>query len=299
MFSQAWIIEFAKTLCLTNAWYAFLVLIIGFAERRWPAGEQPKNSDIWFNFANAFLAALLFAVALRPLASIHAFLKSHGLAGVLVGNWSPKTLAEIILATVFYAFVYDFFQYWAHRAQHRSKYLWPAHALHHDDRRVNTTTALRNTFWHGVINSLWVHVPTYMLCGSEIVVFYASMLLFSTYGFLNHANIRGDMGVFTKIVSGPAWHRVHHGRPREYFDKNFAAFFPFYDLLFGTYKAPDPETAYATGLSQRPQARGGFLSLLLAVFGFRVDPRGPRDGLMVEVDALSPRRGIEPCAKPD
>ena len=79
------------------------------------------------------------------------------------------------------------------------------------------------------------------------------------------------MGVFTKVLSGPAWHRVHHGRPIDYYDKNFAAFFPFYDIIFGTYKAPDPEAAYTTGICQRPQAQGGLLSLLLALFGFRAD----------------------------
>ena len=271
MFNHGWITEFAKNLFVTNAWYATVVLFIGLAERRWPAGEQPRKSDICFNFANAFLAALLLAIALRPMASIHAFLKSHGLAGVLVGNWSPETLAEIILAAVLYALVYDFFLYWVHRAQHHTKYLWSAHALHHDDRRVNSSTALRNTFWHGLINSIAVHIPTYILCGSGLVVFYASMLLFSTYGFFNHANIKLDMGVFTKILSGPAWHRVHHGRPIDYYDKNFAAFFPFYDIIFGTYKAPDPEAAYTTGISQRPQAAGGLLSLLLAMFGFSAD----------------------------
>lgn len=271
MFNHEWITEFAGSLFITNAWYAAVVLMIGFAERRWPAGERPKNSDICFNFANAFLSALLLAVALRPMASIHAFLKSHGLAGVLVGDWSPNTPAEIIVAAIIYALVYDFFQYWIHRAQHRSKYLWHAHALHHDDRRVNSTTALRNTFWHGVINAMSVSIPTYILCGSSLVVFYASMILFSTYGFFNHANIRLDMGRFTKVLSGPAWHRVHHGSPIDYYDKNFAAFFPFYDIIFGTYKAPDPKAAYTTGIGQRPQAQGGLLSLLLAMFGFRAD----------------------------
>ena len=67
------------------------------------------------------------------------------------------------------------------------------------------------------------------------------------------------------------WHRVHHGKPLEYYDKNFAAFFPMYDLIFGTYKAPDEKSVFTTGISNHPQARGSLLAILLAMFGFRPD----------------------------
>lgn len=271
MFTQEWLLEVFTVICIEFSWCAFVILVAGFAERRWPAGEHASISDCTFNFVLAFVVSILLAISLRPLGVVHAFLATHGWAGILVGSWRPQTLPEILIATLLYALVWDFFQYWVHRAQHRVSYLWLAHALHHDDERVNASTALRNTFWNGIINLLLIHIPTYIFCGSSLLVVYASMFLFATYGFFNHANIKLKMGMLSMIFSGPMWHRIHHGKPIEYYDKNFAAFFPIYDVIFGTYKAPDEKAVFTTGLSNYPQAKGNFISLLLAMFGFRRD----------------------------
>jgi sterol desaturase/sphingolipid hydroxylase (fatty acid hydroxylase superfamily) len=48
-------------------------------------------------------------------------------------------------------------------------------------------------------------------------------------------------------VSGPRWHRLHHSIDVEHMNCNFAAFFPVIDLLFGTYRAPDPSALLRTG----------------------------------------------------
>ncbi|WP_456669859.1 sterol desaturase family protein [Bradyrhizobium sp. USDA 3240] len=34
-------------------------------------------------------------------------------------------------------------------------------------------------------------------------------------------------------INNPQWHRIHHSVEMEHQDKNFAAFFPFWDILFG------------------------------------------------------------------
>ena len=45
-----------------------------------------------------------------------------------------------------------------------------------------------------------------------------------------------------------ASHRIHHSREIAHRDKNFAVYFPIWDVLFGTYYAPAREEFPATGI---------------------------------------------------
>ena len=84
--------------------------------------------------------------------------------------------------------------------------------------------------------------------GSLTPHFAATFLMFRLWGFVNHANTRLDLGFLTPIISGPHWHRIHHSTSAEHYDKNFAAFFPFIDILFGTYYRPHKDEYPPTGI---------------------------------------------------
>jgi sterol desaturase/sphingolipid hydroxylase (fatty acid hydroxylase superfamily) len=49
-------------------------------------------------------------------------------------------------------------------------------------------------------------------------------------------------------VTSPQLHRIHHSRLLEHRDKNFAAYFPVWDLVFGTYFHPKWDEYPATGV---------------------------------------------------
>ena len=53
------------------------------------------------------------------------------------------------------------------------------------------------------------------------------------------------------VIAGPQWHRIHHSLKAEHSNKNFAAFFPFIDLMFGTYYHPAQNDYPQTGLVHR------------------------------------------------
>ena len=50
------------------------------------------------------------------------------------------------------------------------------------------------------------------------------------------------------VITGPQYHRIHHSFQLEHLDKNFAAFFPIWDILFGTYYHPGKDEFPSTGL---------------------------------------------------
>lgn len=253
-------------------WFAGVASIVAVAEYLAPAGPHPPFRERVGNF----LIVVAVSFPLAGLLSVASFLPetliSNGLVGVVFGGWHPASAGGYVVATAAYAFVWDTFQYWSHRAQHSFGWLWPAHALHHDDDRVNSTTALRNTLWGGLLGFLIVYLPTFVICGFDLLTVYGAMALFWTWGFVNHANVRLRLGPLTPVISGPQWHRIHHGRDPEYHDANFAAFFPVIDVVFGTYRRPVGNEFPTTGLdgrTRRPLAAG---QLVRDVFGFAPRP---------------------------
>lgn len=248
-------------------WIGTVVAIFWVAEHFWPAGPQPTILDRLNNFLILGAVSVLSALLNVAMSWAPNILVESGLSGVLIGDWRPITLIEVALATLLYLFCYDVLQYWFHRAQHAIPGLWFAHALHHDEERMNATTSMRNTMWHLVFGFFAVQIPLTILCGFNLLVSYAALIFFSTYGFFNHANIKLDLGPLGWIISGPQWHRLHHGRAPEYHNKNYAAFFPVIDMIFGTYLAPKRGENVVTGLADRPQRRLRPDKLVLDVAG--------------------------------
>ncbi len=53
--------------------------------------------------------------------------------------------------------------------------------------------------------------------------------------FFVHMNADVGFGMLNRVIASPKTHRIHHSRLPEHRDKNFAAVWPFWDVLFGTY----------------------------------------------------------------
>lgn len=251
-------------------WVLPIAMAVTVAEYCWPAGEQPKLSARIGNIAIVVLVVSFTVALVNPwISPIQGWLGRNGLIGLVFEDWHPQTVIELIAATLIYAFVWDFFQYWFHRAEHTFAFLWPVHALHHDEENLNCTTSQRNTFWSGALHFFLVAIPTLVICGFQLLPIAGSYVLFKAYSFFNHANVRLNLGPLTPVISGPQWHRLHHGRDAEYFNTNFAAFFPIFDIIFGTYRRPRRDEYPATGLSDRPQAPLKFKNLFADVFGMK------------------------------
>jgi sterol desaturase/sphingolipid hydroxylase (fatty acid hydroxylase superfamily) len=248
-------------------WWAGLATVFGIAEYLWPAHQQSATHSRLHNLVIVFVVSLLFVVLEQIIARVPDALIVRGLVGLVIGDRRPATVAEIVGSTIVYAIVWDFFQYWWHRAEHTFALLWPVHALHHDDEKMNSTTSVRHTFWSGMLGYFAVHVPTIMICGVNLLTVYGATVLFTLWGFFNHANVRLNLGTATWIISGPQWHRLHHGQDPEYYNKNFAAFFPVIDLMFGTYLHPGQDEFPRTGLSYYRQGKIGLISILRDIFG--------------------------------
>jgi len=142
----------------------------------------------------------------------------------------------------------DLLYYFYHRAQHRFRFLWAIHELHHADAELNATSSYRTYWLEAPVQLVLVFTPTVVLFGSlgpkhGLIVLCVSLffLIFS------HANLRLHLGPLTGWVIGPQVHRVHHSRLPGHRDQNFAQYFPFLDRLFGTFHPPAHDEFPPTG----------------------------------------------------
>ena len=56
--------------------------------------------------------------------------------------------------------------------------------------------------------------------------------------FFHSLELRIQLGRWSWVAGAPQVHRIHHSRLPQHADKNFAAYFPIWDVLFGTYWHP-------------------------------------------------------------
>jgi len=77
-----------------------------------------------------------------------------------------------------------------------------------------------------------------LLLGFNPVLTLAAAPVLTLYAIFLHANVNWDFGPFRLVLASPAFHRWHHSRDREAWDKNFAGLLPAWDWLFGTLYLP-------------------------------------------------------------
>ncbi len=183
--------------------------------------------------------------------------------GVLDGNtW------HLALFVLVYFLAYDFFYYWFHRWQHTWPLLWRQHMLHHSETALNATTAGRHHWLEEPIRVFTMTLPLAILFPGEPVVAGIGGLVIGAWVFFIHANLRLHLGPLTPVIVGPQLHRIHHSDQPQHTDKNFGAFFPIWDVLFGTYYGPAKNEFPTTGLHDGRRV-DSVIEALLMPFGYR------------------------------
>jgi len=130
----------------------------------------------------------------------------------------------------------DFIGYWTHRLFHSGR-LWPFHAVHHSSEDLDWLGSVRVHPVNDLVNKMAQAAPLILL-GFNPYVTLSTAPFFTLYAIFLHANVNWDFGPLRSVIATPVFHRWHHSKDREAWDKNFAGLFPFWDILFGTYYMP-------------------------------------------------------------
>lgn len=171
--------------------------------------------------------------------------------------------------------------YLIHVIQHKIAWMWHFHKIHHTDKEVDATTALRHHPVESVfrVGALFIAIIT-MGIPIWMVMLYQSLSAFMSQ--FNHANIHLphwlDKGLSWIIVS-PDMHKVHHSRYQPETDSNYANIFSIWDRLFGTFVTVKDTTSLRYGLDEYQDARYNQIGPLLKVPFEDVPETGQRTSL--------------------
>lgn len=221
----------------------------------------------WFtNLSLVALNSVIVRLAMPVLpAGLALTLQQRGwgiLNSVTLPDWLKIVLALLFLDCVIYL---------QHVLFHFLPTLWRLHRMHHADLDIDVTTGNR---FHPleIVISMGIKLAAIALIGPPVMAVVMFEIVLNSTAQFNHGNIRvpapADRWLRLFVVT-PDMHRVHHSViPRET-NSNFGFNVPWWDRLFGTYRA-EPERghlAMSIGLKEyRDPAHLTLARLLLQPF---------------------------------
>jgi sterol desaturase/sphingolipid hydroxylase (fatty acid hydroxylase superfamily) len=124
-----------------------------------------------------------------------------------------------------------------HFIEHKFKWMWKFHMVHHADTHVDTTTANRHHPGESVFRAVFTTIGV-LVCGAPMWLVMMYQSLSAVLSQFNHANIRLPLWLdkaISWVIVSPDMHKVHHHYVRPQTDSNYGNIFSIWDRLFGTF----------------------------------------------------------------
>jgi len=202
--------------------------------------RESKSLRWTHNLALTMLNIVLVRVALPVVAIGVAALAAERGMGLLSLFHVPHPLA-ILLSVL----ALDLAIYLQHLMFHAVPLFWRLHRVHHADLDFDVTTGAR---FHPIEIglSMLIKFAVILALGPPAVAVLVFEILLNASSMFNHANVRIPAAIDRVLrwaVVTPDMHRVHHSiDPRET-NSNFGFSVPWWDRLFGTYRA-EPQAGH-------------------------------------------------------
>lgn len=183
-------------------------------------------------------------------------------------QWLPKM--SILLYTLIGLLLMDLIgAYLVHLVEHKVKFLWRFHLIHHTDTWIDTTTANRHHPGESIIRFAFTAIGVFIIGSPMWMVFlYQTLSVIATQ--FNHANIALPKKVDTLLsyfIVSPDMHKVHHHHVMPYTDSNYGNIFSIWDRLFGTFRTlPKEEIIYGIDTHPNPTEHNNLKNLLKIPF---------------------------------
>jgi sterol desaturase/sphingolipid hydroxylase (fatty acid hydroxylase superfamily) len=136
---------------------------------------------------------------------------------------------------------------WAqHLASHKVPLFWRLHQVHHADRDIDVTTAVRFHPVEIALSMLWKILVVVVPLGAPPLAVFLFEVILNACAMFNHANIALPAwldGALRLFIVTPDMHRVHHSVKRREHDSNYGFNLSVWDRLFRTYTA-QPEAGH-------------------------------------------------------
>jgi len=242
---------------------AVMLLLIAPMERFFPAeplsDRRAVRVDVVYTLIHrlGLFKLLMFFTVQDWLREGFGVLRAQGFPTFHLDQIWPGLTDQPLLSFCIYLVLFDFLQYWIHRAQHSLEPWWALHALHHSQRQMTMWTDNRNHLLDDMVGDA-IFVVVAMLVGVPPGQFVAVVAVSQLSENLQHANVRLCWWPWLeRLWVSPAFHRLHHAvgighesdaepasglapRGGALGGHNFGVLLPWWDMLFGTARFGDP-----------------------------------------------------------
>jgi len=221
--------------------------------------RRGRTLSRWIRWPSNLAVVALNTILLRlliPTAAVSLALIAEETGWGLLNQLALPGWLAILLSVM----VLDLAIYLQHVMFHAVPALWRLHRMHHADLEFDVTTGAR---FHPIeiLLSMAIKLTVVVALGPPAVAVLIFEVLLNGTAMFNHGNVRIPIkldSVLRWFVVTPDMHRVHHSIIPQETNSNFGFNLPWWDRLFGTYRA---------------QPAGGHEAMTIGIEQFRT----PRD----------------------
>jgi sterol desaturase/sphingolipid hydroxylase (fatty acid hydroxylase superfamily) len=252
------LIDFVKQCSAGVLLFALSALACTFLEISWAIEKQSWLSRVraavfWIISIAAATATLLPVQGLIRYAGVSPLVSLDLRSALDTQNWFILATMCVILPFA-PLLLFDCFYYWFHRIQHSIPFLWRFHAVHHSIEELNATNCYHHAT-EALFRIPFIILPLALVIEMKVPDMFIIAAVPTVWGQFVHSNSRISLGPFSYLFAGPRFHRIHHSLVMEHRNKNFASFFPIFDVLFGTAYFPRSGEMFKTGLTDKAEPR--------------------------------------------
>ena len=204
---------------------------IAAPRRRLMAGRKPR----WPSNLGILVVDALVVRVLLPTAAVGAALFAAG------RGWGLFHVAgmRLSVAALLGFLVLDLVIYGQNVVFHKVPMLWRLHRMHHADLDIDVTTGGRFHPFE-ILISMAIKIAVVTAFGVPVVAVLLFEVVLNATSMFNHSNATMPLWldrIVRLLMVTPDMHRVHHSILRRETDSNFGFNLPWWDRLFGTYRA--------------------------------------------------------------
>jgi sterol desaturase/sphingolipid hydroxylase (fatty acid hydroxylase superfamily) len=152
--------------------------------------------------------------------------------------------------------ILDLSNYLWHILNHKIAWLWRFHVVHHSDKDLDVTTAIRFHFGE-MIGSVIFRGLFVFLSGASAKTVLVYEILFEGATQFHHSNLQLSIEkerLLNKLIVTPRMHGIHHSVVRQETDSNYSVIFSFWDRIFNTVCLNVPQDEVIIGVPGYTQA---------------------------------------------
>jgi sterol desaturase/sphingolipid hydroxylase (fatty acid hydroxylase superfamily) len=207
--------------------------------------KEPGLERVGRNLAIGVLAAAATAAAALPIVAPVQALAERRRMGLL--RWLPLPKA---LRVVLGFLLLDYTLYLWHWLNHRSRFLWRFHRVHHADLDLDSSTGIRFHFGELALAAGFRAVQILLIGVDRKTLQLWQRCLFASVVF-HHSNLELPLPVESSLLNvavTPRMHGIHHATRGEWMNTNYSSLLTIWDRLHRTLQLDVPQSAITIGI---------------------------------------------------